>query len=640
MRRFLFVLLPIILLSFSTNGQSRAAIQQFQKAQEAFRNGTVDQGWKHLNKSMSKGKGIYYQPYIYAGDQSFRNGAYNTALEYYDEALAIQELSSIHLKMSIVYKYLFQWEESIHAMELYISKVRLSRDRMAQARKELENLKFTEGEYESYRAQNFNYNIQKLSFSTEELEYFPTISGDSEYLVYTNRDISGSRPTDENLFMGTLDGIARLGHPLVGNLNSVLNEGAASISADGQFMVLTVCNRPDGKGKCDLYYSYWNPNEGWDIPKPLPGDINTGRWESQPSLGPDGRTIYFVRGENSLSADMDVFVSTMGIDGNWSKGQKLPSSINSSERESSPFIHFDGKTLYFRSERSPSLGGSDFFKCTRITDSTWSEAVNLGFPLNSFGEEFSLVIDKSGTFGYFASDRGNEILPNYSRMSSLDLFRFELPLELQPEPRFNYDIVVYDSLTNVPLGNVSVQLYTDEGVQFFNGKSNENTGYVRLMTDGSAIRVTAYKKGYVPYSTTISSLDYVTRPLHGPNVAELRMSPITRGNSFVLQNILFELDKSHLLQESEKELNVLLKLLVDNPNVEATIVGHTDNQGTKAYNQTLSETRAKSVLNWLVDHGIDRKRLVSEGLGMDEPVASNDTEQGRALNRRTEIRLR
>ena len=131
MRRFLFVLLPIILLSFSTNGQSRAAIQQFQKAQEAFRNGTVDQGWKHLNKSMSKGKGIYYQPYIYAGDQSFRNGAYNTALEYYDEALAIQELSSIHLKMSIVYKYLFQWEESIQAMELYISKARLSRDRMA-----------------------------------------------------------------------------------------------------------------------------------------------------------------------------------------------------------------------------------------------------------------------------------------------------------------------------------------------------------------------------------------------------------------------------------------------------------------------------------------------------------------------------
>lgn len=366
---------------------------------------------------MSKGKDNYYQPYIYAGDQSFRNGAYNSALEYYEEALTIQQLSSIHLKMSIAFKYLFQWEQSIRSMELYINTARLSQDRMAMAQNELDNLLFTQSAHEEYTAQNFNYNIQQLSFSTDELEYFPTISGDSEYLVYTHRDISGSRPTDEDLFMGSLDGMARNGKPLKGYLNSTLNEGAASISADGQFMVLTVCNRPDGKGKCDLYYSYWNPNYGWETPKPLPGDINTGRWESQPSLGPDGQTIYFVRGENSMGVDMDIFVSTLGIDGNWSKGKKLPKSINSPDRESSPFIHFDGKTLYFRSERSPSLGGSDFFKCTRLTDSTWSEAVNLGFPLNSFGEEFSMVIDKSGTFGYLASDRGNEILPDYTTMT-------------------------------------------------------------------------------------------------------------------------------------------------------------------------------------------------------------------------------
>ena len=188
---------------------------------------------------MSKGKGIYYQAYIYAGDQSFRNGAYNSALEYYEEALDIQELSSIHLKMSIVFKYLFQWKQSIRSMELYINTARLSRERMAMAQNELDNLKFTQKAHDAYLAHNVNYNIQKLSFSTDELEYFPTISGDSEYLVYTHRDISGSRPTDENLFMGTLDGMARYGQPLEGNLNSVLNEGAASVSADGQFMVLT-----------------------------------------------------------------------------------------------------------------------------------------------------------------------------------------------------------------------------------------------------------------------------------------------------------------------------------------------------------------------------------------------------------------
>ena len=640
MRRILFVLLPLILLSFSTNGQSRAAIQQFQKAQEAFRNGAPDQGWKHLNKSMSKGKDIYYQPYIYAGDQSFRNGAYISALGYYKEALDIQELSSIHLKMSIVYKYLFQWEQRLRSMELYINTARLSRNRMAQAQKELGNLKFTQGEYEAYIAQNFNYNIQKLSFSTDELEYFPTIPGDSEYLIYTHRDISGSRPTDENLFMGTLDGIARNGQPLEGNLNSVLNEGAASISADGQFMVLTVCNRPDGKGKCDLYYSHWNPNFGWEVPKPLPGNINTGRWESQPSLGPDGQTIYFVRGENNMSADMDIFISTMGTDGNWSKGKKLPESINSSDRESSPFIHFDGKTLYFRSERSPSLGGSDFFKCTRLTDSTWSEAVNLGFPLNSFGDEFSMVIDKSGSFGYLASDRGNEILPDYTTMTALDLYRFELPEHLQPEARENYDIVIVDSLSNRAIGKATVQLYNDEGVQFFNGISSQNTGMVRLMTDGSPIRITAYKKGYVPYSGSISGLDYIARPLHGPKTAYIKLVPIKTGGRFALKNILFELDESTLLVESEKELTSLLRMLTDEPELQATIIGHTDNQGARSYNQWLSEARAEAVVQWLVTRGIPLTRLQSEGRGMDEPIASNDTEWGRALNRRTEVLLR
>lgn len=589
---------------------------------------------------MSKGKDNYYQPYIYAGDQSFRNGAYNSALEYYEEALTIQQLSSIHLKMSIAFKYLFQWEQSIRSMELYIKTARLSQDRMAMAQNELDNLLFTQSAHEEYTAQNFNYNIQQLSFSTDELEYFPTISGDSEYLVYTHRDISGSRPTDEDLFMGPLDGMARIGKSLKGNLNSTLNEGAASISADGQFMVLTVCNRPDGKGKCDLYYSYWNPNDGWETPKPLPGDINTGRWESQPSLGPDGQTIYFVRGENSMGVDMDIFVSTLGIDGNWSKGKKLPKSINSPDRESSPFIHFDGKTLYFRSERSPSLGGSDFFKCTRLTDSTWSEAVNLGFPLNSFGEEFSMVIDKSGTFGYLASDRGNEILPDYTTMTALDLYRFDLPEHLQPEARENYDIVIVDSLSNKAIGNATVQLYNDEGVQFFNGTSRQYTGRVRLMTDFSDIRVAAYKKGYVPYSGGISRLDYLATPLHGPKVAYIKLVPVRTGSRFALNNILFELDESTLRPESEKELALLFRMLVDAPKLQATIIGHTDNQGNRSYNQSLSEARAEAVLKWLIAKGIPSERLQSEGRGMDEPISSNDTERGRALNRRTEIILR
>ncbi|NCF53689.1 MAG: OmpA family protein [Bacteroidetes bacterium] len=640
MRRFLFVFLPLILLSFSASGQSKGAIQFFQRAQEAFRNGNTEQGWKYLNKSMHKGRDVYYQPYIYAGDQKFRNGKYSEAIAYYDEALDIKELSSIYLKKSIANKYLFQWEESIAQWENYLSVARLSKERREGAELELENLRFAKQQHEEYIASDFDYNIQKLSFSTEELEYFPTITGGDEHLIYTHRYISDSKPTDENLFEAALDGISKFGFPLEGNLNSRLNEGAACISPDGQFMVLTVCDRPDGAGSCDLYYSHWNPNYGWEIPKPLPGAINTGRWESQPSLGPDGRTIYFVRASNSMEADRNIFLSSKDEEGNWSKGQKLPKSINSSDRESCPFMHFDGKTLYFLSERSPSLGASDFFMSTRINDSTWSEPINLGFPFNSFGEEFSLVIDKSGQFGYLASDRGEAIVPSYDGLSALDLYRFDLPKHLQPEIRDNYDLVVVDSLALLPIGEASVQLFNVDGVQFFSGTSAKNTGMVRLMTDGGEVRLSVYHKGYLPYSGVISQLDYIARPLHGNKVATIKLIPIASGKTFALRNILFELDQSNLLPESEKELTALLRMLEDNLDLNATIIGHTDNQGGRGYNQRLSEARAAAVLSWLVEHGIQPTRLTSEGRGMDKPVASNDTEAGRALNRRTEVLLR
>ena len=589
---------------------------------------------------MHKGRDVYYQPYIYAGDQKFRNGKYSEAIAYYDEALDIKELSSIYLKKSIANKYLFQWEESIAQWENYLSVARLSKERREGAELELENLRFAKQQYEEYIASDFDYNIQKLSFSTEKLEYFPTITGGDEHLIYTHRYISDSKPTDENLFEAALDGISKFGFPLEGNLNSRLNEGAACISPDGQFMVLTVCDRPDGAGSCDLYYSHWNPNYGWEIPKPLPGAINTGRWESQPSLGPDGRTIYFVRASNSMEADRNIFLSSKDEEGNWSKGQKLPKSINSSDRESCPFMHFDGKTLYFLSERSPSLGASDFFMSTRINDSTWSDPINLGFPFNSFGEEFSLVIDKSGQFGYLASDRGEAIVPSYDGLSALDLYRFDLPKHLQPEIRDNYDLVVVDSLALLPIGEASVQLFNVDGVQFFSGTSAKNTGMVRLMTDGGEVRLSVYHKGYLPYSGVISQLDYIARPLHGNKVATIKLIPIASGKTFALRNILFELDQSNLLPESEKELTALLRMLEDNLDLNATIIGHTDNQGGRGYNQRLSEARAAAVLSWLVEHGIQPTRLTSEGRGMDKPVASNDTEAGRALNRRTEVLLR
>jgi outer membrane protein OmpA-like peptidoglycan-associated protein len=640
MVRFYHAIALLLFFSLSTFAQPKSAITALQKAKESFRNGEEEKGWQYLDKSMKKGKGSYYQAFIFAGDQSFREGKYDLAINYYDQSLAIDSISSTLLKKSLAFKYLFRWEECINEWEAYLNTARLSKQRRIEAELELKDLMFAKDKYYEYINDDFNYEIRRLSFSTDNLEYFPTISGGEEQLIYTHRFISGPKPSDENLLESSLDGFSEYGVPLPGNLNSELNEGAACISADGQLMILTVCDRPNGSGSCDLFYSYKNQHQEWVTPRPLPGDINTSRWESQPSIGPDGCTLYFVRGSNSMDTDSDIFMSTKDDEGNWSKGVKLPKNINSDSKESCPFIHFDGRTLYFLSERSPSLGQSDFFMSTRINDSTWSEPINLGFPLNSFGEEFSLVIDKSGEFGYLASDRGEAIVPKYDGLSSLDLYRFNLPVNLRPEARDNYDLVVLDSISLKPIGDARVQLFNMNGIEFYSGTSAKNTGMVRLMTDGGEVRLSVYHKGYLPYSGVISQLDYIARPLHGSKVATIKLIPIASGKVFALRNILFELDQSTLLPESEKELTALLRMLEDNVDLNATIIGHTDNQGGRAYNQRLSEARAATVLSWLVQHGIDPNRLTSEGRGMDKPVASNDTVAGRALNRRTEVVLR
>ena len=639
MGRFLYLFLLVIMMSFSTSGQSKSAIAQFQKAKEAFKQNDADKGWVHLEKAIKKGGNTYYQPLIFAGDRRFKEGDIFQAIEYYDKALQIQELSSIHLKKSIVYKYAGEFDLAIDSYQLYMKNARMSKERFRASELALENLKFTKRKYEEYMALGAPLEVVKLVFSDEKMEYAPSPTGDDRKLLFTARMVQNGAPTDENLFVAERLGAGweSRSKPVLGRVNTRVNEGASSISADGEYMVFTACNRPDGVGKCDLYYSYFDPVKGWGFPELLPGKINTKRWESQPTLGPDGTTLYFVRGSNNQSDDLDIMVAYKDDEGNWSTVEKLPFEVNSSGRERSPFIHFDGTTLYFVSERSPSIGGSDFFMVKRLSDSTWSAPENLGFPLNSFGDEFSLVVNAAGTHGYLSSNRGKDIIPNLDAMAEMDLYEFVLPEKMKPEQRLFKDFVVVHSVTQTPLGLANVKIKSLDEKEVYAGTSSKNTGLVRAMHDGANdLRISAYKKGFLPYSAVVSKDDL----MDATTIYELPLTPLKSADSFVLRNLLFDTDKSELLAAGEQELRLLKKLLIDNPSLNATIVGHTDNQGGRSYNQKLSEDRATAVLEWLIDSGIESGRLNAQGEGMDKPVATNDTEEGRALNRRTEVQLR
>jgi len=639
MGRFLYLFLLVVMMSFSTSGQSKSAIANFQKAKEAFKQNDEEKGWIYLEKAIKKGGNTYYQPLIFAGDRRFKEGDILQSIAYYDRALQIQELSSIHLKKSIVYKYAGEFDLAIDSYQLYMKNARMSKERFRASELALDNLKFTRKKYEEYVSINAPLEVVKLVFSDEKMEYFPSPTGDDRKLLFTARMVLDGAPLDENLFVAQRSGRGWESNakPVLGRVNTRINEGASSISADGEYMVFTACNRPDGVGSCDLYYSYFDPVKGWGFPELLPGKINTKRWESQPTLGPDGTTLYFVRGSHSQADDLDIMVAYKDDEGNWSTVEKLPSEVNSSGRERSPFIHFDGTTLYFVSERSPSIGGSDFFMVKRLSDSTWSAPENLGFPLNSFGDEFSLVVNAAGTHGYLSSNRGKEFIPKQDAMAEMDLYEFTLPDKMKPEQRLFKDFVVVNEATRIPLGLANVKLKGLNDQEVYAGTSSKNTGLVRAMHDGANdLRISAYKKGFLPYSAVVSKGDL----MDATTIYELPLTPLKSADSFVLRNLLFDTDKSELLAASEQELRLLKKLLLDNPSLNATIVGHTDNQGGKSYNQKLSEDRATAVLEWLIDSGIESGRLKAQGEGMDQPVATNDTEEGRALNRRTEVRLR
>ena len=205
---------------------------------------------------------------------------------------------------------------------------------------------------------------------------------------------------------------------LPGDINTNLNEGAQNISQDGEWLIFTGCNFPEGYGSCDLYISYLTP-QGWSAPENLGENINTESWESAPSLSPDKRDLYFASNRPEGMGKSDIYVCHRNPDGTWSAPENAGPEINSAGNESCPFIHADNQTLYFTSDGHPGYGGDDLFLVKKLQGGKWSDAENLGYPINTIENEGSLVIASDGKTAYYASDRSDS-------KGGLDLYTFEL----------------------------------------------------------------------------------------------------------------------------------------------------------------------------------------------------------------------
>jgi outer membrane protein OmpA-like peptidoglycan-associated protein len=482
------------------------------------------------------------------------------------------------------------------------------------------------------------FNLQDLGppINTDDDEYWPTLTADEQTLIFTRqvlRDADGRRlpgnlredfyvsykPNDE------WELAINIGPPI----NSELNEGAPSLSADGRMIFFTACGREGGLGSCDIYFAERTGNR-WGEPVNLGAPVNTASWEAQPSISPDGKTLYFSSNRRGGEGKMDIWYSQLGTDGRWGNPVNIGDVINTEGNEMSPFIHVDNQTLYFSSDGHIGMGGYDLFVTRKDEHGNWSEPENMGYPLNTHFDEIGLIVNARGDKGYFSSDRmSGEVRDLYS----FDLHPDSRPLEVSYMKGTVYDA---DSRQRLQASFELIDLSTAETV--LNSYSDSRNGeFLVPIATGRDYALNVSKKGYLFYSDNFSLKGFSHQT--DPYLKDIPLHKIRTGEKTILRNIFFAFDSYELKPESIVELEKLSEFMHQNPDLRIRINGHTDNVGEPEYNMELSSRRAESVASYLISTGVDNSRILHIGFGETSPVESNETEEGRAENRRTEFEI-
>jgi flagellar motor protein MotB len=319
----------------------------------------------------------------------------------------------------------------------------------------------------------------------------------------------------------------------------------------------------------------------------------------------------------------------MKENGNWAIPVNMGDSVNTDGDEMSPFIHFDGRTLYFASNGRPGMGGFDLYFTRMNEDSTWTIPKNLGYPINTFNDEMGLIIEAGGQKAIFSSKRDN--------VNGKDLFYFNLDESIRPNPVSYLKGKVYDKETGKMLKAEYELINLTIGKTTVKSTSDSEGNFLVCLPSGYNYGINVSKPGYLFYSE-----NFVFEGVHSvmePFIKSINLSPVKVGEKLQLTNVFFEIDSWKLKKESVSELNNLAKLLMENREIKIEIGGYTDSTGSDEHNLKLSESRALSVVDYLIQAGITSDRLKYKGYGNLSPVGDNVTSEGRKLNRRTEVKI-
>jgi len=482
--------------------------------------------------------------------------------------------------------------------------------------------------------------------NTAGCEYFPNVTTDDATFLFTRNTqlkdpVTGVvKQEQEDFFISYKDeqgnwGIAQnMGKPI----NTENNEGAPSLSADGRNLFFAACQEYDGYGNgrqgfgsCDIFYTS-KANGKWSVPKNVGAPVNSPAWESQPSFSSDGKTLYYVSNRSNGFGGSDIWSATLNAEGKWGAPFNLGVEINTAGTEEAVFIHPDNQTLYFASNGLIGMGGLDLFICHRdIKTGKWDKPINLGYPINTAGDESGLIVNGAGTVAYFSSDRTGTF-------GCDDIYMFKLPEALKPVPVTYMKGKVFNKKTLKPLGAAFELIDLESGKTAITSYSDAVTGeFLVCLPVNLDYALNVNSPGYCFYSKNFQ-LKKVT-DANKPFRIDVPLSPIEDSAMVELENVFFETGKFDLKPESKAELNKLVSWMKLNPLVKIEIGGHTDNVGDKKSNSTLSNYRAKSVYDYLFANGITAPRMTYKGYGDNKPKIVNDTPEHRQMNRRTEFKV-
>lgn len=491
--------------------------------------------------------------------------------------------------------------------------------------------------------------------SSKSDEYFPMLSPDNDLIFYTrkvDKTLKGDLKrniveeftfSERESYLGDFDNGQPFTYPF--NDGTFQSYGAATMSIDNKEMILCACKDEQVYGQtyrnCDLYITtFTRTGEGgndyqWTPLKNLGPQINSSTgWDAQPSLSADGNTLFYttLRGGQDATQDNDIWIANRNEDGSWGAGRPF-TEINTPGKDKSPFLHQDSETLYFVStvtDERQGLGGLDIFY-TRFVNGKWTEPKNIGYPINSENDELGLFVSLDGKMAYYSSqEKGN-----------WDIFSFELYPEARPKSVKLIKGELIDKEGNpVEDAEIEVSYAGSDSTQTFKVNGSDGKYAAIIKTENPDDVMITMKKENAAFESKLITKEELIADDPVIRNTDLEVKELNEGDAYTINDILFATNSYELTKQSKFIIRNFSKFLIAHPSIEVTIQGHTDDIGNDNDNLILSDNRAKAVKDYLIQLGINKKRLDAKGFGESQPKVPNDSAENRAINRRTEFLIK